>query len=35
MSIEQARWLAVREALNYIQDAEVVGVGTGRLWRNS
>jgi len=29
MSIEQARWLAVREALNYIQDAEVVGVGTG------
>ena len=29
MSIEQARSLAVREAINYILDAEVVGIGTG------
>jgi len=29
MDVERARWLAVSEALNYIRDAEVVGVGTG------
>ncbi len=29
MSLEQARQLAVREALKYIYEAEVVGVGTG------